>query len=371
MKKIIFFLFAIAMLAASCAEKDAFTITGKLPNGEYDGQQVYLKTLGENWNGKELVAIDTVNVVDGQFVFKGLAKEGPMLHYIVLDDAPESMKKPLAVVVEPGHIEVSLDSVSSVKGTSINNSLQSYNNKIKSLYNEVGNLSKKTEDSTATAEQREDLGKQIGKKFDQMNDETYNFVKDNIKNQIGTYYFLANSYRFSPDQLKELAGSIDEKYKGDEKVQAVEARIKTLDATAVGQAFTDIKGKTPEGKDIALSDYAGKGKYVLVDFWASWCGPCRAEMPKVVELYKQYKDKGFEVVGISFDSKNEDWTKGIKDLGITWPQISDLKGWGSSGATLYGVNSIPHMLLIDKDGKIIERGITPDQAAEKLAELLK
>lgn len=371
MKKIIFFLSAIAILATSCGEKDAFTITGKLPSGEYDGQQVYLKTLGENWNGRELISIDTVAVANGQFVFKGLAKEGPMLHFIVLDDAPENMKRPVAVIVEPGQIEVTMDSISSVKGTSVNNSLQAYNTKMKAASEEMRNLYKQFSDTTITAEKKAELEKEAQASYEKRTAETFNFVKDNIKNQLGTYYFLMNSYAFDVDQQKELLAGLDEKYKTDERIQKIEAKVKAMEATSVGQTFTDIKAKTPEGKDAALSDYAGKGKYVLVDFWASWCGPCRAEMPKVVELYKQYKDKGFEIVGISLDRTNDDWVKGIKELGITWPQISDLKFWDSEGAALYGVSSIPHMLLIDKDGKIIERGITPDQLAEKLAELLK
>ena len=109
----------------------------------------------------------------------------------------------------------------------------------------------------------------------------------------------------------------------------------------------------------------------MVDFWASWCPPCRAEMPKLVELYKQYSAKGVEIVGISLDKTNEDWVKGIKNLNITWPQISDLKFWDSEGAAIYGVSSIPHLMLLDKDGKILARGLNAEEATKKIEELLK
>ena len=119
-----------------------------------------------------------------------------------------------------------------------------------------------------------------------------------------------------------------------------------------------------------MSDYAGKGKVVLVDFWASWCGPCRQEMPNVVKVYNQYKDKGFEIVGVSLDQTEEAWKKGIADLGITWPQMSDLKYWQCEAAAIYGVNAIPHTVLIDKDGTIIERNLRGEKLYERIAELL-
>lgn len=369
MKKIILFLIAVAVLATSCGEKDAFTINGKLPDGTYDGQQVYLKTLDENW--KDLITIDTVNVVNGEFVFKGLAKEGPILHFISLDDAPNFMSRPVPVVVEAGHIEVSLDSISTVKGTPSNNAYQAFASKVNVINAEIKAISEKSKQDTANVALQADLEKQYKDKDNQLAKETFDFIKGNIQSQMGTYFLTKNFYRFSADQLKELLPSIKPEYKSIARIQKIEKVAQALDATSVGKVFTDIKGKTPEEKDAALADYAGKDKYVLVDFWASWCPPCRAEMPKLVELYKEYKDKGLEIVGISLDKTNADWVNGIKTLNITWPQISDLKFWDSEGAAIYGVSSIPHLMLLDKDGKILARGLDADEAKATIAELLK
>ena len=110
------------------------------------------------------------------------------------------------------------------------------------------------------------------------------------------------------------------------------------EATSEGKKMLDIQSAF-DGK--RLSDYVGKGKYVLIDFWASWCGPCRQEMPAVKAAYEAYKDKGFGIVGVSLDNNKEAWVKAIADLGIEWAQISDLQGWNCAGAKLYGVNSIP------------------------------
>lgn len=144
-----------------------------------------------------------------------------------------------------------------------------------------------------------------------------------------------------------------------------------MKATAVGQKFTDFEMQTPEGKTVKLSDYVGKGKVVLVDFWASWCGPCRREMPNLVEAYAKYKNKNFEIVGVSLDQSADAWKEAIKKLNITWPQISDLKYWNCEGAQLYAVSSIPHTVLIDGEGTILARGLHGDELQEKIAEAVK
>jgi thiol-disulfide isomerase/thioredoxin len=107
-----------------------------------------------------------------------------------------------------------------------------------------------------------------------------------------------------------------------------------------------------------------------VDFWAAWCGPCRRENPNNVSLYADYKDKGFEILGVSFDNNREDWIKAINDDGLTWPQVSDLKGWKSAAGKLYGVSSIPHTVLLDKEGVIIAKNLRGEELREKVAELL-
>ena len=127
----------------------------------------------------------------------------------------------------------------------------------------------------------------------------------------------------------------------------------------------------PEGKIVKLSDYVGKGKVVLVDFWASWCGPCRREMPNLVETYAKYKGKNFEIVGVSLDQDGAAWKEAIKKMNMTWPQMSDLKFWQSEGAQLYAVNSIPHTVLIDGSGKIIARGLHGEELQAKIAEAVK
>lgn len=141
--------------------------------------------------------------------------------------------------------------------------------------------------------------------------------------------------------------------------------------TNVGDMYTDFKLSTPEGAEKSLSELVKGHKLVLVDFWASWCGPCRMEMPNVVKAYEQYKDKGLQIVGVSFDNDMTKWKEAISKLNMTWPQISDLKGWDCAAGRIYQINSIPSTMLIDETGKIIAKDLRGEELIEKIGEILK
>ena len=150
-------------------------------------------------------------------------------------------------------------------------------------------------------------------------------------------------------------------------------KIKTISdvakRTAIGVPAPEFTQNDATGKPVSLSSF--KGKYVLVDFWASWCGPCRGENPNVVKTFEKYHSKGFDILGVSLDNKKDKWTEAIKIDKLAWTQVSDLKGWKNSVAELYGVQAIPANFLIDKDGKIIAKGLRGEVLEKKLAETLK
>lgn len=144
-------------------------------------------------------------------------------------------------------------------------------------------------------------------------------------------------------------------------------KTKNIKKLSTGNEAPDIALPNPDGKIIKLSSL--RGNYVLIDFWASWCRPCRMENPNNVKLYKKYHDKGFEIYGVSLDKSRDAWLKAIKDDNLTWTHVSDLKFWQSEGAKIYNVRAIPHTVLLDKDGKIIANGLRGDSLAKKLKEL--
>ncbi|MFR9165309.1 MAG: redoxin family protein [Dysgonomonas sp.] len=370
MKKIGLLLSAIIVLATSCADKNAYTITGKVANADANGKQVFLQKLGED--GRSFVSMDTATVENGAFVFTGKADTVPAIRFVKLSD---DLVMPALVILEAGKIELNIDTVSSVKGTALNDQYQAFatksneiNNKMRKLGDEYRNASIA---GTLTPEQETRINTEYDSLTDELTASMFDFTKSNIKNPVGEFFFLTFGSAFDETQAKDLLGSVSDKFKENEQVKHLVAHFEKLEATAVGKQFVDVKGFTPEGKEVSLSAYAGKGKVVLVDFWASWCGPCKQEMPNVVAAYAKYKDKGFEIVGISLDQDGEAWKGAIKDLKITWPQMSDLKGWQSELSAPYAVTSIPYTLLLDKDGKIIEKNLRGEELLSKLDTLLK
>lgn len=148
------------------------------------------------------------------------------------------------------------------------------------------------------------------------------------------------------------------------------ASIEAAKKTEIGAKFIDYTQLDPNGKEISVYGVLKGKKYLFVDFWASWCGPCRSENPEIVEVYEKYKDKGFEVLGVSLDSKKDAWLKAIKDDELTWPQMSDIKGWKNDFAQYYNITAIPANFLLDAEGKIVAKNLRGKSLAKEIEKLL-
>lgn len=368
MRKLIY-LFIVAGALLSC-QNNKYTINGTVAGDAYEGTNVYLQQMTDN----AMIATDTAVVQNGTFSFSGVA-DTTVLRFIALDETVNPQQKSrIPVLVEPGKLKVTFDTVVTVKGTKVNEAYTNFRVQQRELDQNIrgiiGQFNSETAAGTMTESRDAELKQSYEEISSQLTDLNFNFMKENIGNKLGEYVFQGSSSMFEPEQQKEILDLASDEFKAGENIQRIIKRLENLENVAVGKNFVDFTLKNPEGNEVSLSDYAGKGNYVLIDFWAAWCGPCRQEMPNVVAAYEKYKAKGFEVVGVSLDQEHDRWTQGINDLNMTWPQMSDLQYWNSPIVDLYAIQGIPHTVLLDKDGIIIEKNLRGEALDAKLAELI-
>lgn len=183
----------------------------------------------------------------------------------------------------------------------------------------------------------------------------YEFAKAHITEPVGLYVLGRHAANFSLAEIEALEAAIPAKLKASASGKDVISNLQTIKKSVPGAMFFDTELKTPDGKTLRISDYCGKGKYVLLEFWASWCGPCRADIPHIKDAYAHYHPQGFEIVSISMDNSEKAWKAAVEREQMNWPQGSDLKAFNSELAKVYNFNGIPFCILIGPDGKIVER----------------
>lgn len=363
------FIVALASLAMvfSCSQPGAYSISGE-STVLNDGDTVFVARR----EGREMVHVDSAIVNAGKFAFKGV-QETPEMLYMNYPDT-KGKRVNCLFFLEEGKMKAVIDSTScTISGSANNDIFNDAQALLNPLWDKMNGAWRGYFAPTTTDEMRAEMTKKHDQYLKEYAAAAANVAYENVNNPVGIYYLKDNYSRFEPEDLYKVIEAIPEDVlAADERLANIKSVGEKKYATRPGQKFTDFTMQTPDGAKISLSDYAGKGKYVLVDFWASWCGPCCREMPNVVELYNKYKKTGkFEIVGVSLDDEADSWKKALGQYNMTWPQMSDLKGWKCEGSGLYGVNAIPHTVLIDPDGVILERDLRSEKLAAKLAELIK
>lgn len=359
----------LSILVYACISEPSFTISGTVELPEMEGKQVVLsKTIGG------IQISDTTTVVGGAYRFKGYVEE-PVYSRITINGEERQNRVSLGLIVENEIIGVTTDSKkrSRVGGSTHNDILQQFIDGEQALFQKRDEAFPILSNGwiNPTPEQLEALSSELFAKL--TNDIRLfdvEFIKNNINNPAGQTQ-VPKIIGFSHELLREAFSNINEKSLENPEVARVAARLQALDNTAIGLPFTDLCMFDPKGKEMSISDYVGKGKYVFIDFWASWCAPCRAEKPHEIAAYNKYKNKGFEIIGVSLDNNHEAWTTAIKELGLTWPQMSDMKGGQSEAYKLYGIVGIPHSVLLNKEGIIIAKELRGGALEKKLDELIK
>lgn len=365
MKKTLFFILFILCAAGTFAQ--GYSVRGTINAGN-DGKSIYLAT----YKGGKWTKTDSAKIEGNKFVFNGNV-ESPQIIYLLYYNGDKEIYSDF--VLENSIIAVNAvvgDALeTTVMGTEANNGYNRYKEILTAYREEVAPIRKQLEDPNLDRTKLDSLRSAMYACGDKIDEEIMKIMDENATNFLGLM-FLQNYYSgWEVAKTKAFLAKVPAELQTNEIYKKISSHITVLEKTAEGQPFADIVAKTPEGKDIKLSDYVGKSKLVLVDFWASWCGPCMMEMPNVVKAYEEYKSKGLEIVGVSLDNKAENWQKALVEQKMTWPQMSDLKAWKCEGAATYGVRAIPATVLIGEDGKIVARNLRGGELLSKIAEILK
>jgi peroxiredoxin len=356
-------LFAITL--AACSTNTGFEIEGTIVGAE--NKTVYLEKI----TGQAIMIDSFIIGSNGKFKFVGTA-EKPGVYRLNFGNV-----RALDLVLDnTSKVEVNIDAKMrmdeyEVKGSEASLKIKEINKILYDTYKVVEGLQNEYAAMAEGFESNEAKIALLEKKYQDAMDNQVKLIKEfTDKNNDAIIDIYAVSY-LNIDENFEFIKSVVDKHKAtiaeSDYTQEYANKLDSYASLAIGKIAPDIALNDPNGKEIKLSSL--RGKVVLLDFWASWCGPCRQENPNNVKLYKEYNAKGFEIYGVSLDKNKEDWTKAIMQDQLTWTHVSDLKFWQSDAAATYKVESIPATFLLDQDGKILAKNLRGEQLAQFLKKL--
>lgn len=358
-------LIALLLGIISCTTKPSYEVKIKLTSAE--GKAYLSQRVKGDW-----VKLDSVALINGEGIFKGVVKN-PEIYYLGLS----SKKEKLPFFVDNAMVSIagSADSLMNAKitGSKVQDEYQALQDKLDVLDKQGTNLYELSKEALkgGLKSKSDSLMTLADKAFMEVDNQQKDYIKANPASYVSPYLLGRVYYDMEADVLDGFLSGLDAKLDSVPTVLTLRDRVAKLKLVAIGQIAPDFTMNDAAGNPLKLSDVYSKNEYTLVDFWASWCGPCRRENPNVVAVFNSYKTKGFGVLGVSLDADKAKWEKAVVDDQLTWAHVSDLKGWKNEAAALYSVNSIPANLLVDKTGKIIGRNLREEKLQVTISGLLK
>ncbi len=362
-KKILSFVFILLGLTA--CQSNSYKVAGDA-KGLSDGDTLFLTndlTTG--------IPSDTIIITNGKFSFSGEADSTSLC--MIYSVKHNEINAPF--FIEAGTITIHLSDQpgeSRVSGTLCNDEWQELNDSVISIGKEINRIAEHIYGQNLTeSEQQKGMEKieKLNKRFSAFIIKT---AEKNIDNEFG--YFLLTFY---PEELidnatrSRLIKDLPAKIQKRPAIQQMKEAIALATKTGEGATINDFTQQALDGTEVSLMEEVKKNKITIIDFWASWCGPCRQEMPFMVQLYDQYNSAGLGIIGISLDNDHDAWQQATVSLGVKWPQMSDLKGWQNQVSSYFNVTAIPHTIIVDQNGKILRRGLRGEQLQQFISEYLK
>ena len=369
MKKFSLILFGLLILLNACqdVEKNTFKLKGttNLP----EGKQIFRIQANAN---NQPSTIDTATVANGQFSFKGSVEQIDV-NFLFVEG--EQVNTPF--IVEEGIIEVNLLqerlTEMNLAGTPSNNDLQTYREETKTFADNLNAIASEIQAANSLGDNI--LVQDLQQQYTDMQVDLIDYEKDFIKKNVDSYISALILERFlnqktlPRNEVKEIFSTYSDRIRSSKSGINVSNIVNApVNPTAIGEIAPLFDGPTPTGDRITLESF--RGKVVIIDFWASWCRPCRIENPNLVRLYKRMHDKGLEIVGVSLDRNKASWERAIADDGLTWNHVSNLQFWADPIAQLYSVRAIPAAFVLDREGRIVAKNLRGAQLDAKIEALL-
>jgi len=354
----------ILFSCTSTPKKDYnFSINGTI-EGDYTSQVYLYKREAGEW-----LLLDSSLVENNIFRFEGNI-DYPEFYYLSI----KNEQNYASVFIEQSDIaiKINLDDISNpeISGSKAQTAYEAFHTQNDVYEEKLSDIWSRIKTSRDNGNVEEEA--MLEEEFEAANEEKRAFIlqyaKDNNASVAAAYIVLRNVYYYDETDLNPVVKSFDASILESTYVKSLTEHVETLKRVAIGQNAIDFTMTDMEGNPLTMSSLYGK--YLLVDFWASWCGPCRRENPNVVNAYNTYHEKGFDILGVSYDKDNQKWLDAIANDKLTWHHVSDLQGWGNATKKLYAINSIPANILLDKDGIIIAKNLREEDLLNKLEELL-